>query len=150
MEDIALHILDIAENSLRGGAGRITIRVTEDIGAALVTIEITDDGDGMTEDSVSRSLDPFFTSKRGKRTGLGLPLFAQAAGETGGEIEITSVPGEGTTVKATFRTDHPDMKPMGDIEGTVALLRAFNRDRTFEYSHIRVNPDIPPIAEDTR
>jgi hypothetical protein len=78
-----------------------------------------------------RALSPFYTSKGGKRFGLGLPLLAQAAQETGGTLELESVPGRGTVVTAAFDADHIDMKPLGDLGKTLAVLRATHPEVEF-------------------
>ncbi len=122
MEDISLHLLDVAENALLAGAGRIEMRIHEDRGKDTLRIEIEDDGRGMDEQAVSQALDPFYTTKPGKRVGLGLALFAQAAREAEGSINIDTGSGEGTTVRAVFRLSHPDIKPMGDLLATMATL----------------------------
>jgi len=122
MEDISLHILDIAENAIRAEATTITIEILEDKAKDLLSIFIKDDGRGMDEETVKNVTDPFFTTKDGKRTGLGLALLSQAAQETGGDLKIESQQGVGTTVTATFKLSHPDMKPMGSIPETLATL----------------------------
>jgi signal transduction histidine kinase len=135
MEDLSLHILDIAENSISGSAKRIEIRVDEDPAKDLLTIEITDDGKGMNEQTLQKALDPFFTTKTTRKVGLGLALLAQATRESEGTIELNSKPGEGTTVKATFRTSHPDCKPMGDIYQTLRTLIAGHPEIDFLFEH---------------
>ncbi len=75
MEDLSLHILDLAENAISAGAGRIEIVVNENERRDLLTVRVTDDGRGMTAEEADRALDPFFTTKR-KRTGLGLALLS--------------------------------------------------------------------------
>jgi hypothetical protein len=122
MEDLSLHILDIAENSIMASAGRIDIRIDEDHAKDLLTLEISDDGRGMDEQTLKNALDPFFTTRKTRRVGLGLSLLAQAARESGGAMDISSRPGKGTNIKATFRLSHPDCKPMGDIAETVRTL----------------------------
>lgn len=135
MEDLSLHILDIAENSISGSAKRIEIRVDEDPAKDLLTIEITDDGKGMNEQTLQKAIDPFFTTKTTRKVGLGLALLAQATRESEGTIELNSKPGEGTTVKATFRTSHPDCKPMGDIYQTLRTLIAGHPEIDFLFEH---------------
>ena len=85
-------------------------------------IEIKDNGCGMDEQAIKQALDPFYTTKSGKRTGLGLPLLAQAAKEAAGDIEIDTAPGKGTTIRARFQLSHPDLKPLGDVLETMATL----------------------------
>lgn len=124
-------MMDLAENSIRAGASRIDILVEENMSAGKLIIVLKDDGKGLESGEQALALDPFYTSKKGKRVGLGLPLFRQAAEETGGVMTIESTPGKGTVVCAEFCTDHPDLKPLGDIEETVALLRIFHPEVTF-------------------
>ena len=131
MEDISLHIMDIIENSIAGGAS--TVRVTASLlEPGIVEFTISDNGSGMEEREKERAMDPFYTTKAGKRFGLGLALFKQSAEETEGTFAIDSEAGRGTTVKALFHTGHADMKPFGDIQGTVSLLSVCHPDIQFE------------------
>lgn len=122
MEDLSLHILDIAENAIRAEAKKIVIEIVEDKSKDRLTVCIKDDGKGMDEDTVKKVLDPFFTTQEGKRTGLGLSLLSQAARQTGGDIRVESEKGKGTIIQAVFKKSHPDMKPMGDILQTMKTL----------------------------
>ena len=135
MEDLSLHILDIAENSISASAKRIEIRIDEDEAKDLLTIEIKDDGKGMDEQTLQKVLDPFFTTRTTRRVGLGLSLLAQAARETDGDLELDSRNGEGTTVRASFRFSHPDRKPMGDIDETIRTLVVGYPGVDFLYEH---------------
>jgi len=122
MEDLSLHILDVVENSLRAQARRVEISLIEDAERDLLSLEVRDDGRGMSPEACARAADPFFTTKPGRKAGLGLALLAQAAREAGGEFRITSRPNDGTTVRATFRRSHPDRKPLGDLSATLKTL----------------------------
>ena len=135
MEDLSLHILDIVENSIAAMAKRIEIRIDEDRAKDLVTIEIKDDGKGMDEQTVKKALDPFYTTRTTRRVGLGLSLLAQAAKDSEGTFDLSSSPGEGTTVNATFRLSHPDCKPMGDIGQTIQVLVMSHPEIDFLYEH---------------
>jgi anti-sigma regulatory factor (Ser/Thr protein kinase) len=137
MLELSLHILDIAENSVRAGASQVTIEMTEDREADRLTLEIRDDGTGMTEEARKRALDPFYTTKKVRRVGLGLPMLAQAAANTGGGLEIESSPEAGTTVKVVFGLRHIDRQPLGDLPGTIVALITGNPDIHFVYRHHR-------------
>lgn len=137
MEDISLHILDIAENSIAAGAGKVEIRVEEDSGNDLLTIEIRDNGKGMDEDMIKAVTDPFFTTKTVRKVGLGLPFLKQAAGECDGSFSITSERGKGTTISASFRRSHIDRKPMGDMGATMMVLIGGNPDIDFSFRYRR-------------
>ncbi len=135
MEDLSLHILDIVENSITAGAKKIEVRILEDAKSDLLTIEIVDDGSGMDEDTARRAPDPFFTTRSTRRVGMGLPLLAQSAEESGGGITIESKPGERTTVKATFGHSHIDRRPLGDVGESLRVLIAGHPDVRFVYEH---------------
>jgi hypothetical protein len=87
----------------------------------------------MDEQTLKKALDPFFTTRTTRRVGLGLALLAQAARESGGEMDVTSRPNEGTCVRATFRLSHPDCKPMGDIAETIRTLVVGNPEVDFVF-----------------
>jgi len=139
MEDLSLHILDIAENSIAAAARRIEIIINEDSDKDLLTIEIKDDGKGMDQKTLKKALDPFFTTRTTRRVGLGLSFLAQAAEESGGKMELKSLPNKGTTTKATFRLSHPDCKPMGDINETMRMLVLGHPEINFVYEHHKDN-----------
>ncbi len=132
MEDISLHILDIAENSVRAHAKKIEIIITRDAGRDLLRVEVKDDGSGMEPGTLAKVRDPFFTTK-GKKTGLGIPFLAQAAEQAGGGMTVESAPGKGTQVAAVFRWGHVDRPPIGDMTGTLMTLIAGHPDLDFLY-----------------
>lgn len=132
MEDISLHILDIAENAIRADAKRIEITITRDEAGDLLRIEINDDGRGMDRRTLLKVRDPFFTTKD-KKTGLGLPFLSQAAEQAGGEMTIASAPGKGARVTATFQWSNVDRSPLGDMAGTLMTLIAGHPDLDFVY-----------------
>ena len=75
--------------------GLITIRSYKRRGRAF--LEICDTGCGMTEEIRRRCLEPFFSTKKGRGTGMGLPMVHGIVQRHNGTLEIGSVPGEGTT-----------------------------------------------------
>jgi len=78
MHDLSLYVLEMIENSLRAGAGKVAVRVWIEAPRDELSIVVEDDGPGL-DVSVEQATDPFYTTKAGKRTGLGLPLFREAA-----------------------------------------------------------------------
>ncbi len=139
MEDISLHILDIAENSIRAKAKNIHIKITEDKKNDLMTLTIEDDGVGLDDQTKEYALDPFFTTKKGKKVGLGLPFLSQSAEEAGGALLIESEPGRGTSITATFRLEHIDRKPLGNLEETITCLKATHRDIHLTFDYIKID-----------
>jgi hypothetical protein len=132
MDDISLHILDIAENSVRADATRIEIIVTRDVKNDLLRVELIDDGRGMDPGTLAQVRNPFFTTK-GKKTGLGIPLLSQAAEQTGGKVTIASAPGQGTRVSITFTWSHVDRPMIGSMTDTLMTLIAGHPDLDYVY-----------------
>lgn len=126
MNDLALHILDIVQNSIRANATFVKILVWENILRDLLTIEIADDGSGMSAEQIRKVFDPFFTSRTTRKVGMGLPLFKQSAEQCGGGVTIDSKIGEGTVVKATFQISNLDCPPMGELGNVIVLLASSN------------------------
>lgn len=67
-----------------------------------VKVEVIDTGLGMDEETQRRCLEPFFTSKGERGTGLGLAMVYGMVERHGAEIEVVSAPGEGTTIRLIF------------------------------------------------
>lgn len=135
MLELSLHILDVVENSTRAGAKAVYVTIIEDTTKDILSLEIRDDGSGMSEDILKKALDPFFTTKTVRNIGLGLPMLAQAAERTEGKFIIESKGGEGTRVAAEFKLSHIDRQPLGDIASTLVTLIAGNTDVDFIYRH---------------
>lgn len=135
MEDLSLHILDIVENCIRAGAKKVEIRINEDLKKDLLEIKIHDDGCGMDQTTIEKATDPFFTTKSVRKVGLGLSLIKQAARIAGGDLCLSSKPGKGTVVKATFQHSHVDRQPLGDIAETLMILIISNPEVHFRYFH---------------
>jgi anti-sigma regulatory factor (Ser/Thr protein kinase) len=133
--ELALHILDIVENSVRAGATLIRILVREDRSKDRFLMRIADNGGGMSPEERKRALDPFYTTKKVRRVGLGLPLLSEAAGRTGGKMSLRSKPGTGTVVEAVFGLSHIDRQPMGDIVMTLITIIVGNPGIDLTYAH---------------
>jgi Signal transduction histidine kinase len=133
--ELSLHILDIVENSTRAGAKTVNITIIEDTIRDILSLEIRDNGSGMSEDVLKKVMDPFFTTKTVRNIGLGLPMLAQAAERTDGKFIIESKGGEGTRVAVEFKLSHIDRQPLGDIASTLVTLIAGNTDVDFIYRH---------------
>ncbi len=82
--------------------GELTLRSFQDAGSHRVGIEVTDTGLGMSEDVRARCLEPFFTTKGERGTGLGLAMVYGMARRHEAELQIESAPGKGTTVRLLF------------------------------------------------
>lgn len=135
MKDLSLHIIDLAQNSIRAGATLVEITITEDPVKDQLALTIRDNGKGMDEQTAKKADDPWCTSRTTRKVGMGLPLIKQNAERTGGTFHLDSVPGSGTTVKAVFGLKHLDRPPVGNISEAVVLLSAGSSSCDFVYSH---------------
>ncbi len=135
MLELALHVLDILQNTVEAGATRVDVRIAEDEPADRLTITVADNGRGMDAQTVERVLNPFYTTRTTRHVGLGLPLYAEAAETAGGGLTVQSEPGQGTTVEATFRLSHPDRQPLGDMSGTLVAFLLSERAPELVYRH---------------
>lgn len=131
MKEISLHIMDIVQNSVRAQASHIGVCLWCDQDANELTVVITDDGTGMSEEMVARVTDPFVTSRTTRRVGLGLSLLKAGAEGTGGRFEVSSKLGEGTSVRAVYVMDNIDRPPIGDFGGTVHSIIICNPQLDF-------------------
>jgi K+-sensing histidine kinase KdpD len=135
MLELALHVLDIAENSSRADADLIEITIVEDLEKDIFSLEIRDNGHGMDEQTMEKALDPFYTTKKVRRIGLGLPMLKQAAYTAEGRFSLQSEVGKGTVVYAGFKHSHIDRQPLGDIAGVITMLILGNPDIDIVYTH---------------
>ena len=133
MRELSLNVLDVAQNSIAAAATLVTIEIEEAKG--MLTIRIGDNGRGMTDEQLEQIRDPFYTTRKTRRVGMGIPLFRMAAEMAGGSLAIESEVGVGTTVTACFGLDHIDRMPLGDMVGTMDTLIRLNPGIDFLYRH---------------
>jgi hypothetical protein len=122
MRELSLHILDVLQNSREAGATLIELTIEEDLLSDRLTIMVRDNGRGMNETQLARIFDPFYTTRKTRHVGLGLPLFKAAAERCNGDLTITSQLGKGTTLQATFEHSHIDRAPLGDLAGALLVV----------------------------
>ena len=137
MPEISLHILDVAENSVRAGASLVKIEVLADTARNTLSITIADNGCGMSGEQLAKVSDPFFTTRSTRRVGLGIPFFKQAAEGTGGSFSIRSKEGKGTVTEAVFVLDSIDRMPLGDMTATIHTLVTCHEEMDFYYRYAR-------------
>lgn len=95
----------VLDNASRWGASRVEVqsRVLPDTrGDRQVEVVVRDDGAGMAMEVLARTFEPFFTTRPSGAAGVGLSLAQAALSECGGQIEIDSSLGAGTTVRLTL------------------------------------------------
>jgi len=125
-----------------GGRIAISTRVesVRDNGAGWVVIQVSDDGVGMSEHVRERVFEPFFTTKEESGgTGLGLPTVYGIAHQHGGFIEVTSLPGRGTSIEIFLPRAEPD-----DVPGPAKQMNVAREPRTLPRGSGRIL-----VAEDS-
>jgi hypothetical protein len=130
VHDLSLYLLEMLENSVRAGATVVATGLTVDHGRDLLELTVDDDGHGLTV-SPAQALDPFYTTKNGKKTGLGLSLFKAEAEAAGGALTIGASELGGARVRVTLQLSHIDRPPLGDVATSLIVMAATNRPVDF-------------------
>lgn len=126
MHDLSLYLLELLENSIRAGASQVEIGLSMDEATDELCLTVDDDGRGWSE-TPDRVLDPFYTTKTDKKTGLGLSLLRADAQAAEGDLAIGPSPFlSGARVQARMRLSHVDRIPLGDVGSTVAVAAFTN------------------------
>ena len=125
MRDLSLHLLDLAQNSISAGASLVTVRISVD-GDGILTMELEDNGRGMSRELLERVTSPFATTRTTRKVGLGIPMMKENAEKAGGSFHLESEEGKGTLLKATLDTGNIDCLPLGDLAGTLLSLMLTN------------------------
>ena len=135
MRELADNIMDIAQNSISAGASLTEVHIRVSHAEDRITFVFRDNGCGMSEELVKSVTEPFTTTRKTRKVGLGLPLLKQTAEMTGGTMDIQSAVGVGTVVTASFGLGHLDRPPMGDVAGAWFSLVVMNPDTDFLFSY---------------
>ena len=135
MKTLADHILDIVQNSVAANATLIEIIVEENKTDDFCSITITDNGCGMNEEELKQAASPFFTSRKTRKVGLGLPLLKQNAERSEGKFSLRSEKGKGTEVEARFRLSNIDKPPLGEIWDVFYLTMVGSKQFNLVYEH---------------
>jgi len=125
-------LLDIIQNSIAADAGKIIVTIYTKEPDEELGIIVEDNGHGMDKEFLERVTDPFVTTRKTRNIGIGIPLLKSSSEMAGGRLDIDSVKGKGTILKATFKIGHIDRLPLGDVADTFISLIAARPDIEFE------------------
>jgi signal transduction histidine kinase len=95
-----------------GGLCQVAVAQRETDGKLWVEITVKDDGVGITKEEISHLFEPFYTTKS-SGTGLGLAIAYRIMQDHGGTIQVSSVPGSGTTVVTQFPVAIDQLRKVG-------------------------------------
>lgn len=105
-EALSRAILNVVTNALDAVEDRpnavVTIQIACDTVAQRVSVTVSDNGEGMTPETIAEIFNLFVSTKGARGTGLGLTVSRKILREHGGDIRVTSVPGEGSTFVLEF------------------------------------------------
>lgn len=135
MEEIALHILDIVQNSIYANATFIKVVIIEQPVQNIFSFSVWDNGKGMTKDFVEQVKNPFHTTRTTRKVGLGIPLLDLTCQQCNGKLKIKSQVGKGTMLKAKMDYDHIDRPPLGDMPSTIVSILLSLKNQHFYYEH---------------
>lgn len=143
---LAQMLMNLVSNSIKFtqmGGVHIVARLDETAGRKCLCIDVIDSGIGISEDRLQAVFDPFVqadntVTKRFGGTGLGLPISKKLAVALGGDLEVRSVPGEGSTF--TIRIDP------GPLDG-VRLIESAGREINMARSNARSKGEVGQLPE---
>jgi signal transduction histidine kinase len=141
MRDLSLHLLDILTNSISAGATIMSVEIVLDKANDRLTMTITDNGSGMSEDFLKKVTDPFSTTRTTRKVGLGLPLLKEMCELTGGSLLLQSTLGTGTVVHADMVLSSIDRLPIGNTGESLAALISTYTDRDFSIRFLSIGED---------
>jgi signal transduction histidine kinase/ActR/RegA family two-component response regulator len=127
-------LLNLAVNArdAMNGHGSLTIQTLDDGEGQALAVQVIDTGCGMSPEVLERVFDPFYTTKpAGQGTGLGMSQVFAFCRQSGGEVQISSTEGEGTSVAmllpvATPQRDNVAENAVGDVAHPALPAHALN------------------------
>ncbi|HNZ82537.1 MAG: ATP-binding protein [Sedimentibacter sp.] len=122
MKELSMHILDITMNSIKAEASLVEIKIEDSKKNNNLTIAISDNGNGMSEEVINKVTNPFYTSRTTRKVGLGIPMLKEACERCSGYLKIESKVGLGTTVFCSFERDNIDRAPLGNMGETIMTI----------------------------
>ncbi|KXG77077.1 ATP-binding protein [Thermotalea metallivorans] len=136
MRELSLHVLDIVQNSIAAEATFVEIYIEERTKDDVLIIKIMDNGRGMDKEFLKKVTDPFVTTRKTRKVGLGISLFKAAAERCNGCFAIESELNVGTTIEAAFERSHIDRAPLGNMAETMVSLIIAQDQVDYLYKHV--------------
>ena len=122
IRDALTNLIFNAVDALPEG-GRITLRTGIAAKDASIFVDVCDGGMGMDEDTRRRCLEPFFTTKGERGTGLGLAMVYGMVQRHSADIDIQSAVGQGTTIRLSFPRQTESVSPAGESAASAPVPR---------------------------
>lgn len=135
MKTLDLHIIDIVHNSIRAGANKIGIDIEDNVPQNIFSIKISDNGCGIDQDTLDAINSTFYSSRKERKIGMGIALLKYHSELADGKFLIKSELGKGTETFASFKRNHIDMQPLGDLADCFANFICQYQDIEFCVSY---------------
>ncbi len=117
IQQVVINLVLNASEAIKGG-GRVTVRTRAAANEGGVVLEVSDTGSGIPAELLGKIFDPFFTTKEeGKGVGLGLAVVYGIVNAHGGEVEVASVVGQGSTFRVRLPFTPPEAPPEAPSAG---------------------------------
>jgi hypothetical protein len=136
MKEISMHILDITMNSIKANATLIEIIIEDSIKDNWLKITIKDNGKGMSEETINKVTNPFYTTRTTRNVGLGIPMLKESCERCNGYLIINSKLGVGTTIFCFFERNNIDRAPLGNMGETIMTIINSMDESELIYTHI--------------
>ncbi|MCI5773733.1 MAG: ATP-binding protein [Erysipelotrichaceae bacterium] len=131
MQDLAMYIIEIMMNSIHADSHHILCHIEINKQTKELIFIVEDDGKGMDKELLAKITDPFVTSRKTRKIGLGVALLQSLCDQCEGKLIVKSYPHIGTITIASLPYDHWDVPPLGDI-GEMMMF-CIQADPTIEY-----------------
>ncbi|MBR2801859.1 MAG: ATP-binding protein [Erysipelotrichaceae bacterium] len=135
MEDLAMQMLELLMNSIQAGAENITLEITDSLRNDCIVMLLLDDGKGMSKELLERVSDPFTTTRKTRKVGLGVSFMKGLCESCDGSFAIESEEGKGTKVRSEVRKSHLDTPPLGDLGAMMMYAIQANEDINYTLSY---------------
>lgn len=135
MNEWMMILLDIANNSLNANSSLVKIKIDED--CENFSFSVIDNGKGIKKENQKGLFSPFYTTRKTRTFGFGLPLLKEVVNQVEGTLFLKSEENKGTTIKVAVKKTHVDALPIGNIKDTLLtlILNSENTDICFEYRY---------------
>lgn len=137
MQDLAMYIIEILMNSIHANSHNIIchIEIKTSINQLLIIIE--DDGKGMNDELLANVTNPFTTTRKTRKIGLGVAFLQHLCDQCNGDLTIKSKENIGTITMVKLPFDHWDIPPLGNIGQMMMFCIQANANIDFILQYIK-------------
>ncbi|MTH78334.1 PAS-domain containing protein [Paracoccus aestuariivivens] len=150
LQDALLNLILNARDAMQG-QGRITL--TARPAGRWLEIAVTDSGPGFSPEALKRGTEPFFSTKGGQGSGLGLPMVYDQIKLAGGTLQLANAGGAQVTIRLPWQTANPLLVLLADddpdIRATIREMLTAQGHSVIEadsLSEARALSDLPDLA----